>query len=106
MKLVVLGAGGQVGRELCRREWPADYRLATFDRADVDITREESIGAAMRRERPDLVVNAAAYTAVDHAESERDAAWAANCTGPGHLAEACRVARIPLIHLSTDYVFD
>jgi dTDP-4-dehydrorhamnose reductase len=106
MKLLVLGAGGQVGRELCRREWPTDYRAAAFDRADVDITREESIAAAMRRERPDLVTNAAAYTAVDRAESEPDAAWAANCTGPEHLAAACREAAIPLIHISTDYVFD
>src|SRR5947208_14646146 len=106
MKLLVLGAGGQVGRELCRREWPADYRVAAFDRADVDITREESIAAAMRRERPELVINAAAYTAVDRAETEPDAAWAANCTGPGQLAAACREAAVPLIHISTDYVFD
>jgi dTDP-4-dehydrorhamnose reductase len=106
MKLLVLGAGGQVGRELCRRQWPAGYRLAGFDRADVDITREGSIAAAMQRERPDLVINAAAYTAVDRAESEPDAAWAANCTGAGYLAAACREAAIPLVHISTDYVFD
>ena len=106
MKLLVLGAGGQVGRELCRREWPAGYRLAAFDRGDVDITREDSIAAAMQRERPDMVINAAAYTAVDRAETEPDAAWAANCTGPGQLAAACREAAVPLIHISTDYVFD
>ena len=106
MKLLVLGAGGQVGRELCRREWPAGDRLAAFDRADVDITREESIAAAMRRERPDLVINAAAYTAVDRAESEPDAAWAVNAAGPGHLAAGCKTAGIPLMHISTDYVFD
>jgi dTDP-4-dehydrorhamnose reductase len=106
MKLLVLGAGGQVGRELCRREWPASYRLAAFDRGDVDIIREESIATAMHRERPDIVVNAAAYTAVDRAESEPDAAWAVNCSGPALLAAACRGAAIPLIHISTDYVFD
>ena len=106
MKLLVLGAGGQVGRELCRREWPAGYRLAAFDRGDIDITREDSIAAAMQRERPDMVINAAAYTAVDRAETEPDAAWAANCTGPGQLAAACREAAVPLIHISTDYVFD
>src|SRR5437870_3460796 len=106
MKLLVLGAGGQVGRELCRREWPAGYRLAAFDRGDVDITREDSIAAAMQRERPDMVIDAAAYTAVDGAESEPDAAWAANCTGPAQLAAACREAAIPLNHISTDYVFD
>src|SRR5437870_774142 len=106
MKLLVLGAGGQVGRELCRRAWPAGDRLAAFDRGDVDITREDSIAAAMQRERPDMVINAAAYTAVDRAESEPDAAWAANCTGPGQLAAACREAAVQLIHISTDYVFD
>src|SRR5260370_5617502 len=106
MKLLVLGAGGQVGRELCRREWPVTYHLAAFDRGDVDITGEESIAAAMERERPDLVVNAAAYTAVDRAESEADTAWAINCTGPALLAAACRGAAIPLVHISTDYVFD
>jgi dTDP-4-dehydrorhamnose reductase len=106
MKLLVLGAGGQVGRELCRREWPVGYHLAAFDRGGVDIAREDSIAAAMQRERPDMVINAAAYTAVDRAESEPDAAWAANCTGPAQLAAGCREAAIPLIHISTDYVFD
>src|SRR2546425_4227231 len=97
MKLLVLGAGGQVGRELCRRAWPAGDRLAAFDRGDVDITREASIAAAMQRERPDMVINAAAYTAVDRAETEPDAAWAANCTGPGQLAAPCREAAVPPI---------
>jgi dTDP-4-dehydrorhamnose reductase len=106
MKLLVLGAGGQVGHELCRLAWPADYRLAAFDRAEIDIARRESVTAAVDRERPDIVINAAAYTAVDRAESESEAAWAANCAGPGYLATACRSAGIPLIHISTDYVFD
>jgi dTDP-4-dehydrorhamnose reductase len=106
MKLLVLGAGGQVGHELTRLAWPSDYRVAAFDRAGVDITRQEMVTAAVDRERPDLVVNAAAYTAVDRAESEPDAAWAGNCAGPGHLAAACRAAAIPLVHISTDYVFD
>jgi len=106
MKLLVLGAGGQVGRELSRLAWPADYRVATFDRAEVDITRKDAVTAAFDRERPDIVINAAAYTAVDRAESEPDAAWAGNCAGPGHLAASCHAAGIPLIHISTDYVFD
>jgi dTDP-4-dehydrorhamnose reductase len=106
MKLLVPGAGGQVGRELSRLAWPADYRVATFDRAEVDITRKDAVTAAFDRERPDIVINAAAYTAVDRAESEPDAAWAGNRAGPGHLAAACRAANIPLIHISTDYVFD
>ena len=106
MKLLVLGAGGQVGHELCRLAWPADYRVAAFDRAEIDITRQEAVAAAVDRERPDIVINAAAYTAVDRAESEHDAAWAGNCAGPRCVAVTCRSAGIPLIHISTDYVFD
>src|SRR5258708_31333128 len=106
MKLLVLGAGGQVGHELCRLAWPADYRVAAFARAEIDITRQEAVAAGVNRERPDIVINAAAYTAVDRAESEPGAAWAGNCAGPGYLAAACHTAGIPLIHISTDYVFD
>ena len=106
MKLLVLGSAGQIGHELCRFAWPADYRVAGFDRAEVDITDQGAVTAAVDRERPDIVINAAAYTAVDRAESEPDAAWAGNCAGPGYLAAACRSAGIPLIHISTDYVFD
>jgi dTDP-4-dehydrorhamnose reductase len=106
MKLLVLGAAGQIGHELCLRLWPADYQVAGFDRGEVDITRPESIAEAMRREGPGIVVNAAAYTAVDRAETEPELAWAINASGPGHLAAACKTAAIPLIHISTDYVFD
>jgi dTDP-4-dehydrorhamnose reductase len=106
VKLLILGAGGQVGHELCRLRWPEGYRLTAFDHAGLDIAEQERVFAAVGRERPDVVVNAAAYTAVDRAESEPDAAWAANATGAGNLATACRGAAIPLIHISTDYVFD
>jgi dTDP-4-dehydrorhamnose reductase len=106
MKLLVLGAGGQVGHELCRLAWPAGAQLAAFGRDGVDISQREAVLAAVARERPDIVINAAAYTAVDRAESEPEIAWASNCTGPANLAAACHDALIPLIHLSTDYVFD
>src|SRR5690242_20307672 len=106
MKLLVLGAGGQVGGELCRLAWPRDYRVTACDRDGVDIVCRGAVFAAIERERPDLVVNAAAYTAVDRAESEADAAWAVNAAGPANLAAACSQACVPLIHLSTDYVFD
>jgi dTDP-4-dehydrorhamnose reductase len=89
MKLLVLGAGGQVGHELCRLAWPAGYRVAGFDRAGLDITEREAVAAAVARERPDIVVNAAAYTAVDRAENEPVAAWAGNCAGPANIATAC-----------------
>lgn len=106
MKLLVLGAGGQVGQELCRFAWPAGYELAAFDRAGLDIAVRDQVFAAMTRERPDIVVNAAAYTAVDRGESEPEAASAANCTGPANLAAGCHDAQIPLVHISTDYVYD
>src|SRR5437763_799238 len=106
MKLLVLGAAGQVGRELCRLAWPTGTAIASMDRAEIDIADRDAAFASVARERPEIVINAAAYTAVDRAESEPEAAWAANCTGPANLAAACAQARIPLIHLSTDYVFD
>src|SRR3954453_9780915 len=106
MKVLVLGAGGQVGRELCRYSWPEDTRLVAIDHAGLDITSREAVFAVITDIRPDIVVNAAAYTAVDRAESEPEAAWAANCIGPGNIAAACRKSGISLIHISTDYVFD
>src|SRR5258706_321324 len=106
MKLLLTGAGGQVGRELKCLTWPSGYEIAAFDRTGLDITRCNEVFAAILRERPDIVINAAAYTAVDRAESEPETAWAGNCTGPANLAAACADAGIPLVHISTDYVFD
>jgi dTDP-4-dehydrorhamnose reductase len=77
-----------------------------LDRKAVDITQSAAVDAIMRREAPDLVINLAAYTAVDRAESEAEAAWAVNCAGAAHIAAACDESATPLIHLSTDYVFD
>src|SRR4051794_1012589 len=106
MKVLVLGAAGQVGHELCRLAWPTGTAIASMDRAEIDIAERGAVFEVIARERPEIVINAAAYTAVDRAESEPEAAWAVNCTGPANLAAACRAAAIPLIHLSTDYVFD
>jgi dTDP-4-dehydrorhamnose reductase len=106
MKILVLGATGQVGHELRRLAWPPGWDLAAFGRDGADIARRDTVSAVLARQRPDIVVNAAAYTAVDRAELETDKAWLGNCTGPLNLAICCREAAIPLIHLSTDYVFD
>src|SRR5262249_39235892 len=75
-------------------------------RDQIDLARPAEARARIMVEKPDLVINAAAYTAVDKAESERDLAFSVNRDGPAALAEACRSLGIPLLHVSTDYVFD
>ena len=106
MKVLVFGAGGQIGREVCRAAWPPRYKILPLDRGAVDIAKNTAVTATLAREVPDLVINLAAYTAVDRAESEPEAAWAVNCAGTAHIAAACDERATPLIHLSTDYVFD
>src|ERR1700757_5472810 len=106
MKIVVLGAGGQIGREVCRATWLPGHTILPLDRKAVDITKSAAVGAILMREAPDLVINLAAYTAVDRAESEPEAAWAVNCAGVAHIAAVCGDDGTPLVHLSTDYVFD
>lgn len=105
MKLLIAGGEGQVGREF---PLLADTTLdiVTCNRATLDITDPVSVRAALTQYQPDALVNAAAYTAVDKAESEADTAFAINATGAATLATAARDAGIPLLHISTDYVFD
>ncbi len=104
--LLVAGAGGQVGRELVRRGAARGLAVAGRSHRQMDVTDMAAVRAAIREVRPLCVVNAAAYTAVDRAEDEAQAARAANAAGPETLARACQEAGIPLFHLSTDYVFD
>lgn len=106
MKVLLTGAGGQVGWEIVRRAAARGVVLEARTRGELDITRSEAVQATIRQVRPDLLINAAGYTKVDQAESEPDAAFRANRTGPALLAECCADAGIPMIHLSTDYVFD
>lgn len=103
MTLLVFGGEGQLGRALTRAGGDG---VRGCGRAEADITRPAEVVAAFDRHRPTLVVNAAAHTGVDQAESEPERAFAVNADGPAVLAEACRVHGLPLIHLSTDYVFD
>jgi len=109
--LVVFGRSGQVGSELARAALPAGARLSSIARAEADLAGPAAdIAAALARHAADaspvVVVNAAGYTAVDRAESEADACHAANCQGAAAIAQACAARGFPLIHLSTDYVFD
>ena len=104
--VLVFGAGGQVGFELLRAAWAPGLTPVGLDRATGDVTNAEAVAAAIAAHRPALVVNASAYTAVDKAESEVDAAYAVNRDGPANLARSCAAACVPLVHISTDYVFD
>lgn len=98
--ILVTGGTGQVATELAAR---AD--VARVGRPEFDFDRPDSIAETFHRVQPTLVVNAAAWTAVDAAEKEVDAAYRANRDGPAALASLCAAAGIPLIHISTDYVF-
>ncbi len=106
MKLLIAGARGQVGAALVARCVAEAIDVIGLDRADLDVTDEGAVRAAVGRHRPDVVINAAAYTAVDRAEVEPDTVFCANRDGAHHLALACAENDIPLIHISTDYLFD
>jgi dTDP-4-dehydrorhamnose reductase len=106
VRTLVFGAAGQVGREVRRAAWPKSFELLLLDKNDGDITDAAAIAKVVAQHRPNLVINLAAYTAVDRAESEPERVWAVNCAGAGNIAAACRETGAPLIFLSTDYVFD
>jgi dTDP-4-dehydrorhamnose reductase len=104
--VILVFGNGQLGQELARAAPARNLALRVLSHADADIADRDAVAAAMERERPTLVVNAAAYTKVDLAETEIDAAERGNAIGPGVLARACADAGVPLVHVSTDYVFD
>ncbi|WP_282295836.1 dTDP-4-dehydrorhamnose reductase [Stenotrophomonas sp. PS02289] len=116
MTQILLFAGnGQLGQELLRALAPLGSVIATTRSGQLadgtpceiaDFNEPEALAALLDRVRPDWVVNAAAYTAVDRAEEDRDAAWRANAEAPGVIARWCAAAGAPLVHYSTDYVFD
>lgn len=104
-KLLVTGATGQVGFELRRSLAPLGEVIA-LDRASCDLTQPDMLRQLVREHQPDVIVNPAAYTAVDKAESDIETAFAVNGTAVGVLAEAARALGSLLVHYSTDYVFD
>ena len=104
--VVVFGANGQVGWELARRTGTRGWRTVALTREDADITNRAEIDAALAHYRPSLIANAAAYTAVDKAESEPEVAFLVNRDGAANVAAAAASVGAPVIHLSTDYVFD
>ncbi|MBN8748131.1 dTDP-4-dehydrorhamnose reductase [Xylophilus ampelinus] len=109
MKVLLFGKGGQVGWELQRSLAPlGDIVALDFDSAEfhADFSRPDALADTVLAVRPDVIVNAAAHTAVDKAESEPDLARALNATSPGVVAEAARQVGALMVHYSTDYVFD
>ncbi len=115
MTVLVFGGNGQLGQELLRSLAPLGEVVATTRSGQLadgspcevaDFNAPDALAAVLGRIQPTVVVNAAAYTAVDRAEGERDAAWRANAEAPGVIARWCAAAGVPLVHYSTDYVFD
>jgi len=105
MRALITGSGGQVGRELVRGA-PPGAQVRALSHSELDISDAAAVQAIVKEFAPTLIINAAAYTAVDRAETERDLAWKANALAPGLLAEAAAVqGHCRLIHISTDYVF-
>ncbi|HZP44674.1 MAG TPA: dTDP-4-dehydrorhamnose reductase [Candidatus Binataceae bacterium] len=104
MKILIAGAGGQLGRCLMRSL--ASHDLIGLEHAALDITRLEQVRQAVSQHQPDLVINAAAFNLVDDAERRVHEAYAINALGPRNLAIVTAAAKIPLLHVSTDYVFD
>ncbi|MEV5427846.1 dTDP-4-dehydrorhamnose reductase [Streptomyces sp. NPDC052701] len=105
MRWLVTGAGGMLGRDVVDELTRRGEHVTGLDRAALDVTRPEAVGAAVADRRPDIVVNCAAYTAVDDAESDEERALRVNGDGPRLLARACAAHGARLIHVSTDYVF-
>jgi dTDP-4-dehydrorhamnose reductase len=107
MRILVTGSSGQVVRSIIDRSARSSDEILALGRPDLDLAGEPSdIVSAITAASPDAIVSSAAYTAVDKAENEPDLAFATNARGPGAIAAAARELDVPLVHLSTDYVFD
>ena len=106
MTLLLTGAYGQLGKEILRQAPERDISVIATDIDTVDITDNTAVGALMDKHQPGICLNAAAYTQVDLAETDAKTAFAVNRDGPLNLARHCRRLGIPLIHVSTDFVFD
>lgn len=105
-KVLLIGPTGQLGRELLAQQWPGGFAPYPVDRRQLDLGRGNSIRAALAVADPALIINAGAYTNVEQAEDDAFAAYRVNCDGPVLLAKIGSERRIPMIHISSDYVFD
>lgn len=104
-RVLIFGQTGQVATELARRAARAGWTATTLDRHAADFSRPDTLAERVQASDADIVINAVAYTAVDQAEQDAEAAHRVNADAPARLAEACAGRDLPLIHISTDYVF-
>jgi dTDP-4-dehydrorhamnose reductase len=104
VRILMFGATGQLAREILVRA--GSHAITALGRGDVDLADADAVEAAVASTDANLVINAAAYTAVDRAESEEELAFAINARAPGSMAMACAAQGLPLVHISTDYVFN
>jgi len=105
VKVLITGAAGQVGSELVKLA-PVGFEVVGYKSSELDITNAQQVQQIVAEQSPALIINAAAYTAVDKAESDAERAYAVNETGVKNLAQAALALNIPVFHISTDYVFD
>ena len=105
MRILVTGKNGQVGSELQALASVSQHEWLCCDRATLDVSNQANVDSVINDFKPDVVINAAAYTAVDKAESDQDTAYAINAHGSAFLAQACQRNGAALLHISTDYVF-
>lgn len=106
MKILLFGGSGQLGFELTKRAADLNFSVVSPVTKEVDITDAKQVRTLIERVRPDLVINSAAYTAVDKAEEEGERAFLVNAEGAKYVAQGCERSKVRLIHISTDYVFD
>lgn len=105
-RMLIIGAGGQLGTDMCTLSRDAGYEIIATDFPAVDIADRDSVDRVVASAQAGTIVNCAAFTAVDDCESKRDIAYAINADGPGFIAEAAQKYGARFIHISTDYVFD
>ena len=105
MKILVTGSHGQVGSELIKQGRRLGFEMLAFTRQELDISCCDSVQRILKKVGPDIVLNAAAYTSVDLAETNKELAYLVNSLGPKHLATECKKYDIPLFHISTDFVY-
>jgi dTDP-4-dehydrorhamnose reductase len=106
MRLLVTGSGGMLGHRVCHRALELGHDVTGLTRADLDVTDLDACLRAVEEHLPEAVVNCAAYTKVDDAESDRETAMAVNATGAGNVARAAATNGARVVHVSTDYVFN